>query len=71
MSGDTILHLQKVAGISGSGAHLLSLPPRLRERGCELEIAGRGPLEPAAVVPSMGDTERAELRYEGALERSA
>jgi glycosyltransferase involved in cell wall biosynthesis len=29
---DHILHLQKVAGISGSEAHLLSLLPRLRER---------------------------------------
>ena len=30
---ETVLHLQKVAGISGSEAHLLSLLPRLRERG--------------------------------------
>ena len=29
----TILHVQKVAGISGSEAHLLSLLPGLRERG--------------------------------------
>ncbi|MDX6440677.1 MAG: hypothetical protein QOE43_406, partial [Gaiellaceae bacterium] len=28
MRSDTILHLQKVAGISGSEAHLLSLLPR-------------------------------------------
>ena len=28
----TVLHLQKVAGISGSEAHLLSLLPRLRDR---------------------------------------
>ena len=29
---ELILHMQKVAGISGSEAHLLSLLPRLRER---------------------------------------
>lgn len=33
MSGRPILHLQKVAGIAGSETHLLSLLPRLRERG--------------------------------------
>ena len=27
---DLVLHMQKVAGISGSEAHLLSLLPRLR-----------------------------------------
>jgi glycosyltransferase involved in cell wall biosynthesis len=30
---ETVLHLQKVAGISGSEAHLLALLPRLKERG--------------------------------------
>lgn len=34
----TILHLQKVAGISGSEAHLLSLLPRLRERGWDARM---------------------------------
>ena len=33
MSDDTVLHLQKVAGISGSEAHLLSLLPRLASAG--------------------------------------
>jgi glycosyltransferase involved in cell wall biosynthesis len=33
-----ILHLQKVAGISGSEAHLLSLLPRLRERGWDIRM---------------------------------
>jgi glycosyltransferase involved in cell wall biosynthesis len=33
VSARTILHLQKVAGISGSEAHLLALLPRLAERG--------------------------------------
>ena len=28
-----VLHFQKVAGISGSEAHLLSLLPQLKERG--------------------------------------
>jgi glycosyltransferase involved in cell wall biosynthesis len=34
----TVLHLQKVAGISGSEAHLLSLLPRLQERGWEIRF---------------------------------
>jgi glycosyltransferase involved in cell wall biosynthesis len=34
----TVLHLQKVAGISGSEAHLLSLLPRLRERGWDARM---------------------------------
>jgi glycosyltransferase involved in cell wall biosynthesis len=33
-----IVHLQKVAGISGSEAHLLSLLPRLRERGWDVRM---------------------------------
>src|SRR5436305_1603005 len=38
MIDGTILHLQKVAGISGSEAHLLSLLPRLRERGWDARM---------------------------------
>jgi glycosyltransferase involved in cell wall biosynthesis len=34
----SVLHLQKVAGISGSEAHLLSLLPRLRERGWDVRM---------------------------------
>jgi glycosyltransferase involved in cell wall biosynthesis len=34
----TVVHLQKVAGISGSEAHLLSLLPRLRERGWDVRM---------------------------------
>jgi glycosyltransferase involved in cell wall biosynthesis len=34
----TVLHLQKVAGISGSEAHLLALLPRLRERGWDVRM---------------------------------
>ena len=34
----TVLHLQKVAGISGSEAHLLSLLPRLNERGWDIRF---------------------------------
>ena len=34
----TVLHLQKVAGISGSEAHLLSLLPRLKERGWDIRF---------------------------------
>ena len=33
-----ILHVQKVAGISGSEAHLLSLLPGLRERGWDVRM---------------------------------
>jgi glycosyltransferase involved in cell wall biosynthesis len=33
-----VLHLQKVAGISGSEAHLLSLLPRLKERGWDIRF---------------------------------
>jgi glycosyltransferase involved in cell wall biosynthesis len=33
-----VLHLQKVAGISGSEAHLLSLLPSLRERGWDVRL---------------------------------
>jgi glycosyltransferase involved in cell wall biosynthesis len=34
----TVLHLQKVAGISGSEAHLLSLLPQLKERGWDVRF---------------------------------
>jgi glycosyltransferase involved in cell wall biosynthesis len=34
----TVLHLQKVAGISGSEAHLLSLLPALRQRGWDVRM---------------------------------
>ena len=33
-----ILHVQKVAGISGSEAHLLSLLPALRRRGWDVRM---------------------------------
>ena len=33
-----VVHLQKVAGISGSEAHLLTLLPRLRERGWDVRM---------------------------------
>jgi glycosyltransferase involved in cell wall biosynthesis len=33
-----VVHVQKVAGISGSEAHLLSLLPRLRERGWDVRM---------------------------------
>ncbi len=39
MNGNgTVLHLQKVAGISGSEAHLLSLLPTLKERGWDVRF---------------------------------
>ena len=41
-NGAKVLHLHKVAGISGSEAHLLSLLPRLAERGWDVRmLAGR------------------------------
>jgi len=44
----TVLHLQKVAGISGSEAHLLSLLPRLRERGWDVRMLMLHENEPGA-----------------------
>lgn len=44
----TVLHLQKVAGISGSEAHLLSLLPRLRERGWDVRMLMLHEDEPGA-----------------------
>jgi glycosyltransferase involved in cell wall biosynthesis len=42
------LHVQKVAGISGSEAHLLSLLPRLRERGWDVRFLMLHEDEPGA-----------------------
>ena len=44
----TVLHLQKVAGISGSEAHLLSLLPRLKERGWDVQFLMLHEHEPGA-----------------------
>ena len=44
----TVLHLQKVAGISGSEAHLLSLLPRLKERGWDVGFLMLHEHEPGA-----------------------
>ena len=44
----TVLHLQKVAGISGSEAHLLSLLPRLRDRGWDVRMLMLHEHEPGA-----------------------
>ena len=38
MRRSLVIHMQKVAGISGSEAHLLSLLPRLRERGWDVRM---------------------------------
>jgi glycosyltransferase involved in cell wall biosynthesis len=43
-----ILHLQKVAGISGSEAHLLALLPRLRDRGWNVRMLMLHEHEPGA-----------------------
>jgi len=43
-----VLHLQKVAGISGSEAHLLSLLPLLRERGWDVRMLMLHEHEPGA-----------------------
>src|SRR5438105_11115020 len=43
-----VLHLQKVAGISGSEAHLLALLPRLRERGWDVRMLMLHEHEPGA-----------------------
>jgi glycosyltransferase involved in cell wall biosynthesis len=44
----TVLHLQKVAGISGSEAHLLSLLPELKERGWNVRFLMLHEHEPGA-----------------------
>ena len=43
-----IVHLQKVAGISGSEAHLLSLLPQLKERGWDVRFLMLHEQEPGA-----------------------
>src|SRR5262249_56472567 len=43
-----VLHVQKVAGISGSEAHLLSLLPDLRERGWDIRFLMLHEHEPGA-----------------------
>jgi glycosyltransferase involved in cell wall biosynthesis len=48
MRTNTVLHLQKVAGISGSEAHLLSLLPRLHERGWDVRMLMLHENEPGA-----------------------
>ena len=48
MKRRTVLHLQKVAGISGSEAHLLSLLPRLRDRGWDVRMLMLHENEPGA-----------------------
>jgi glycosyltransferase involved in cell wall biosynthesis len=46
--GVRVLHVQKVAGISGSEAHLLSLLPRLKERGWDVRLLMLHENEPGA-----------------------
>jgi glycosyltransferase involved in cell wall biosynthesis len=48
VNGVSVLHMQKVAGISGSEAHLLSLLPRLRERGWDVRLLMLHENEPGA-----------------------
>ena len=43
-----VLHVQKVAGISGSEAHLLSLLPDLRARGWDIRFLMLHEHEPGA-----------------------
>jgi glycosyltransferase involved in cell wall biosynthesis len=48
MKSPVVLHVQKVAGISGSEAHLLSLLPRLKERGWDIRFLMLHEDEPGA-----------------------
>ena len=48
MKRGVVLHLQKVAGISGSEAHLLALLPKLRERGWDVRMLMLHENEPGA-----------------------
>jgi glycosyltransferase involved in cell wall biosynthesis len=54
----TILHIQKVAGISGSEAHLLSLLPELRGRGWDVRLLMLHENEPGAWDFARALTER-------------
>jgi glycosyltransferase involved in cell wall biosynthesis len=47
-NGTKVLHFQKVAGISGSEAHLLSLLPRLADRGWDVRMLMLHEHEPGA-----------------------
>jgi len=47
-NGVRVLHLHKVAGIAGSETHLLSLLPRLRERGWDVRLLMLHEREPGA-----------------------
>ncbi len=44
----TVLHLAKIAGISGAETHLLSLLPRLRERDWDVRLLQLHENEPGA-----------------------
>lgn len=48
MNPETVLHVGKVSGISGSEAHLLTLLPDLRERGWDVRFAHLHENEPGA-----------------------
>jgi glycosyltransferase involved in cell wall biosynthesis len=48
VTGGVLLHMQKVAGISGSEAHLLQLLPDLRERGWDVRFLMLHEDEPGA-----------------------
>jgi glycosyltransferase involved in cell wall biosynthesis len=48
MNGGIVLHVQKVAGISGSEAHLLQLLPDLRDRGWDVRFLMLHEDEPGA-----------------------
>jgi glycosyltransferase involved in cell wall biosynthesis len=47
-NGTSVLHLHKVAGIAGSETHLLSLLPRLRDRGWDVRLLMLHEHEPGA-----------------------
>ena len=50
MSRRLVVHVQKVSGVSGSEAHLLSLLPRLRERGWDAQMVVLHEGEPGAAA---------------------
>ena len=58
MKRGLVVHMQKVAGISGSEAHLLSLLPRLRERGWDVRMLMLHEDEPGAWDFARALTER-------------
>ena len=71
MTDGVVLHTQKVAGISGSEAHLLQLLPDLRERGWDVRFLMLHEDEPGAweFADELRDARRSARRHPAARRR--